>query len=116
MSSNTKSWEKERSAEKKVVAASAPEKAIVGEYAKDELFGDAKITKEKDGMYISLGKKGYKNKLVHINGDTWQFRSDGYAFPVTFSFDEQKKHATGFVVGFPNKEEKSIGGWTRKQK
>ena len=116
MASNEKSWAKEMSAEKKVEAASAPDKAIVGEYSKDELFGDAKITKEKDGMYISLGKMGYKNKLVRINGDTWHFRSDGYAFPVTFSFDDQKKHATGFVVGFPNKEENSIGGWTRKQK
>ena len=71
-------------------------------------------TKENGELYISLGKQGYKNRLVHINGATWHFRSDGYAFPVTFTFDEENKKATGFVVGFPNGEETSIGGWKRK--
>jgi hypothetical protein len=51
---------------------------------------------------------------VHIDGNTWHFRSDGYAFPVEFSFDEKGKKATGFVVKFPNGEENSIGGWVRK--
>ena len=115
ITSNEKSWAKELAEQKPRVAASVSDNAIIGVYAKDELFGDAKITKEKDNLYIELGKMGYKNKLVHITGDTWHFRSDGYAFPVTFSFDDQKKKATGFVVGFPNKEEESIGGWTRKQ-
>ena len=114
ITSNEKSWAKERAAQKEVLPAPAPDKAIVGEYAKDELFGDAKITKEKGELYITLGKQGYKNRLVHINGATWHFRSDGYAFPVTFTFDEENKKATGFVVGFPNGEENSIGGWKRK--
>lgn len=114
ITSNEKSWAKERAAQKEILPAPAPDKAIVGEYAKDELFGDAKITKEHGELYISLGKQGYKNKLVHINGATWHFRSDGYAFPVTFTFDEENKKATGFVVGFPNGEENSIGGWKRK--
>lgn len=114
ITSNEKSWAKERAAQKEVLPAPAPDKAIVGEYAKDELFGDAKITKENGELYISLGKQGYKNRLVHINGATWHFRSDGYAFPVTFTFDEENKKATGFVVGFPNGEENSIGGWKRK--
>ncbi len=114
ITSNEKSWAKERAAEKKEKVAPLPDKAIIGEYTKDELFGDAKIVKEKDGLYICLGKMGYKNKLVHKDGDTWLFRSDGYAFPVTFSFDQQRKKSTGFIVGFPNKEEDSIGGWTRK--
>ena len=114
ITSNEKSWAKERAAQKEILPAPAPDKAIVGEYAKDELFGDAKITKENGELYITLGKQGYKNKLVHINGATWHFRSDGYAFPVTFTFDEENKKATGFVVGFPNGEENSIGGWKRK--
>ena len=114
ITSNEKSWAKERAAQKEVLPAPAPDKAIVGEYAKDELFGDAKITKEKGELYITLGKQGYKNRLVHINGATWHFRSDGYAFPVTFTFDENNKKATGFVVSFPNGEESSIGGWKRK--
>lgn len=114
IASNEKSWAKSMAEKKERVPATVKDKALVGDYMKDELFGDAKIEMEKDGLYISLGKKGYKNRLVHITGDTWQFRSDGYAFPVTFTFDGQKEKATGFVVGFPNKEEESIGGWTRK--
>ena len=109
-----KAWAKELAAEKEAKVAGAPEKAIIGEYSKDELFGDARISKGKDGLYIELGKKGYKNKLVHVNGNTWVFRSDGYAFPTEFSFDEKGKKATGFVVKFPNGEEDSIGGWSRK--
>lgn len=109
-----RAWAKELAAEKKAKVAGAPEKAIIGEYTKDELFGDARISKGKDGLYIELGKKGYRNKLVHVNGNTWVFRSDGYAFPTEFTFDEKGKKATGFVVKFPNKEEESIGGWSRK--
>ncbi|MBR2477792.1 MAG: serine hydrolase, partial [Bacteroidales bacterium] len=114
ITSNEKSWAKERAAEKPAKIAPAPDKAIIGEYAKDELFGDARISKGKDGLYMELGKMGYKNKLVHVNGNTWVFRSDGYAFPVEFSFDPQTKNATGFIVKFPNGEEESIGGWKRK--
>ena len=114
ISSNEKSWAKERAAKKEILPAPAPDKALVGEYSKDELFGDAKITKENGDLYISLGKQGYKNKLVHINGNVWHFRSDGYAFPVTFTFDEKNKKAESFIVGFPNKEEEYIGGWVRK--
>ena len=114
ISSNEKSWAKELASKKEVLPAPAPDKALVGEYSKDELFGDAKITKENGELYISLGKQGYKNKLVHINGNIWHFRSDGYAFPVTFTFDEKNRKAESFIVGFPNKEEESIGGWVRK--
>ena len=114
ITSNEKSWAKERAAEKPAKIAPAPDKTIIGEYAKDELFGDARISKGKDGLYMELGKMGYKNKLVHVNGNTWVFRSDGYAFPVEFSFDPQTKNATGFIVKFPNGEEESIGGWKRK--
>lgn len=114
ISSNEKNWAKELASKKEVLPAPAPDKALVGEYSKDELFGDAKITKENGELYISLGKQGYKNKLVHINGNVWHFRSDGYAFPVTFTFDEKNRKAESFIVGFPNKEEESIGGWVRK--
>ncbi len=114
IASNEKSWAKERAAEKPAKVAPAPDKAIIGEYAKDELFGDARISKGKDGLYIELGKMGYKNRLAHVNGNNWVFRSDGYAFPVEFSFDESGKKATGFIVKFPNGEENSIGGWKRK--
>ncbi|MBE6246278.1 MAG: serine hydrolase [Bacteroidales bacterium] len=114
MASNQKSWAKEHAEKKELLPAPAPDKALVGEYSKDELFGDAKITRENGELYISLGKQGYKNRLVHIDGATWHFRSDGYAFPVTFTFDDDNKKAVSFIVGFPNKEEDCIGGWTRK--
>lgn len=114
IASNEKSWAKERAAEKPAKVAPAPDKAIIGEYTKDELFGNARISKGKDGLYMELGKMGYRNKLVHVNGNTWVFRSDGYAFPVEFSFDPKSGKSTGFTVKFPNGEEESIGGWRRK--
>ena len=44
--SNTRSWEKDHPGKKEYKPALHPEKSLVGEYSKDELFGDAKITKE----------------------------------------------------------------------
>lgn len=89
-------------------------KALVGEYTKDALFGDAQITLEKDGLYIAIGKMGYKNKLNHVEGAKYEFRSDGHAFPINFTTDEKGKKATGFVVEFNYGEEKDFGGWVRK--
>lgn len=114
IASNERSWAKELAAEKIERGTPAPDNAIIGEYAKDELFGDARISKGKDGLYIELGKRGYKNRLVHTDGNNWVFRSDGYAFPVEFEFDAKTGKAAGFTVKFPNGEEESIGGWKRK--
>ncbi|MDO4735427.1 MAG: serine hydrolase domain-containing protein [Bacteroidia bacterium] len=89
------------------------DKDIVGEYTKDELFGNAKITKEKDGLYIEIGKMGFKNKLQYIRDGVYNFRSDGHAFPVKFTLDESGKNVTGFIVNFQYKEEDGFGGWTK---
>lgn len=86
---------------------------LVGKYVKDELFGPAEITLEKDELYISVGKKGFKNKLEHKNGNTYTFWSDGHRFPINFSFDEKGRKVTGFVIEFANEEEEYLGGWER---
>lgn len=98
----------------KKLPAVPQQKALVGRYEKDELFGNAEITLEKDGLYISIGKMGYKNKLNHVEGTRYEFRSDGHGFPVQFTMDEQGKKATGFVVAFNYGEENDFGGWIRK--
>lgn len=90
------------------------ESAIAGDYTKDELFGPAKITKEKDGLYIAIGKKGFKNKMNHKEGYTYTFWSDGHEFPITFTADEKGKKATGFIIELGNNEEESLGGWSRE--
>ena len=92
---------------------SISDKDIVGEYTKDALFGNAKITKEKDGLYIEIGKMGFKNKLQYINDGIYHFRSDGHAFPLKFTFDESGKKVNGFIVDFQYKEEDGFGGWTK---
>lgn len=114
LESSQKSWDKARANKKEVVAQAVSDDALVGTYTKDELFGDAQITKEGGALYIAIGKMGFKNKLMHIDGDTWHFRSDGHAYPVKFTFDEAGKKATGFVVELNYGEEDSLGGWTRK--
>ncbi len=90
------------------------EKTLIGKYEKDALFGNAEITLEKGELYITVGKKGYKNKLNHINGNEYEFRSDGHAFPIKFNMDEKGKKATGFIIEFNYGEENDFGGWTKK--
>lgn len=95
--------------------ASAPDKkALVGKYVKDELFGNAEITLEKGVLYIAIGKKGYKNPLKHIEGNKYEFRSDGHAFPVNFTMTGDGRKVAGFEVEFNYGEEKDFGGWVRK--
>ncbi len=88
--------------------------AITGKYVKDELWGDAFITSEKDGLYIAVGKKGFKNKLEHKNGNSYTFWSDGHKFTIHFSLDEKGKKSTGFIIDLQKGEEKSVGGWVRE--
>ena len=99
----------------KVVKVEAPKsKLLVGEYVKDELFGNARISEVEGQLYIEIGKKGFKNKLNHKNGNTFTFWSDGHEFPLNFFMDEKGKKVTGFEVEFNYNEEDSFGGWTRK--
>ncbi len=96
------------------VVAAPKASLLVGTYVKDELFGNARISKEKEQLYIEVGKKGFKNKLNHKNGNTYTFWSDGHEFPVNFSFDEGGKKVTGLVIEFNGGEEEYLGGWTKE--
>lgn len=87
-------------------------KALVGRYKKDELFGDARITLEGGDLYVSIGKMGYKNKLNHVEGLKYEFRSDGHAFPLLFT--EGDKGVSGFTIEFNYGEEKDFGGWIKE--
>lgn len=98
----------------KVLAPAPKAKVLVGDYVKDELFGNAKITLEDGDLYIAIGKMGFKNKLKHVEGNTFSVRSDGHSFPVNFTLDAKGKKATGFEVEFRYGEEKDFGGWVRK--
>lgn len=89
------------------------ERLLVGRYEKDELFGNAEITKERDGLYIAIGKRGYKNRLVHIKDNEYHFRSDGHAYPIVFDVNEKGK-VIGFTVKFNYNEEETFGGWIKK--
>ncbi len=87
--------------------------SFVGIYKKDELFGDAQITLEGGDLYITIGKKKFKNKLTHKNGAEYSFRSDGHTFPIKFNFNKRGTKVKGFVVEFNYGEEETIGGWRR---
>ena len=65
-------------------------------------------------FYIAVGKKGFKNKLEHKNGNSYTFWSDGHKFTIHFTLDEKGKKATGFIIDMQKGEEKSVGGWVRE--
>lgn len=99
-------------AEKEILPAPNA-KLLIGKYSKDELFGNAEILQEKGELYIAVGKKGYKNKLTHINGNRYEFRSDGHAFPIEFKFTPDNKKVDEFIIEFNYGEENDFGGWKR---
>lgn len=93
----------------------APEaKALVGHYHKGPLFGCAEVSIENEKLYITIGKKGWKHELTHVNGNEYSFRSDGYAFPVTFTMDEKGKKAVKLEVDFHNGDGNNFGPWERE--
>ncbi len=90
------------------------ERMIEGKYSKGPLFGDAWVTKEGGKLYIKIGKQGFQRKLIHKNGNKYNFRCDGNGFDVTFSFDPEQKKAVSFEVDFGEGED--FGPWTRVSK
>lgn len=111
-----KSWEKKQ---KQLSESAKPDKApdyscLTGNYVKDELFGPAKITFEKGELFITIGKQSFKNKLNHIGGNKFEFRSDGHGFPILFKFETKDRRASGFTIEFGYGEEKDFGGWVRE--
>lgn len=107
-------WEAEQEPESETEPKAAPKsELLVGKYAKDELFGGATIF-EKDGeLYITIGKKGFTNKLNHKDGNTFSFWSDGHEFPINFTLSPNGRKVTGFEVEFNYNEEDYLGGWRK---
>ncbi len=114
LDSNKEREAKEAEKESEEIVAAPKASLLVGTYVKDELFGNAKVTKEKEQLYIEIGKRGFKNKLNHKNGNTYTFWSDGHEFPVNFNMDEIGKKVTGFELEFGYGEEDYLGGWSRE--
>lgn len=75
----------------KAAKSPAPEKLpapelnmLAGTYDKGEIFGKAVIDIEGGEAYITVGPKGWRHKLSHVNGNEFAFRSDGHRFSVKF--------------------------------
>lgn len=87
-------------------------KKLRGTYDKGELFGKALITMEKGELYITVGPKGWKNKLVHKKGNKFSFRSDGHSFPVTFEINPDNGKAISLDIDFGYGE--NFGKWIKQ--
>ena len=84
---------------------------LVGTYDKGELFGKAVISKEGDDLYITVGPKGWKNKLTPKKAGEFSFRSDGHAFPVKFIFDKKGRKIKSLDIDFGYGE--NFGEWKK---
>ncbi len=114
LSDSKKSWEKKQQSKVEKPAKAPDYSSLTGSYIKDDLFGPAEIVVEKGKLYITVGGQSFKNELVHIDGNKFEFRSDGHGFPVIFNFETKDKRASGFSIEFGYGEEKDFGGWVRK--
>lgn len=99
----------------KEIVPPPPHKAIVGKYTKDELFGDAEVTSKGGNLYITIGKKGWKHQITHVNGNEYTFRSGGTAFPLVFNMDEKGEKCLSLTVKFKYGEEETFGPWIKKR-
>ena len=107
-------WEAEQEPESETEPKAAPKsELLVGKYAKDELFGGATIFEKEGELYITIGKKGFTNKLNHKDGNTFSFWSDGHEFPINFTLSPNGRKVTGFEVEFNYNEEDYLGGWRK---
>lgn len=113
-------WKGERADYEKTQAANAANeilpamenKLFVGRYQKDELFSDVVVTEEDGKLYIAVGKQGWKRELKHVSGLEYNFRSDGWGFPVTFGLNKKGTKAVSLSIDFG--EDENFSPWTRK--
>ncbi len=80
--------------------------SITGKYTKDDLFGDATVSLENGKLYITVGKMGWKHRLIHDKGNRYKFTSDGHTFPVIF-----KPDGSAFEINWGGGEK--FGPWTK---
>ena len=93
----------------KTVPASS---ALTGRYTKEAPFGDAVVSLEKGNLYIKVGTKGWKRRLVHADGNRYRFNSDGHNYPVLFRIGPDGK-ASEFEINWGNGEK--LGPWKKAQ-
>ena len=86
--------------------------ALVGRYTKEEPFGDAVISISDGKLYITVGKEGWKHRLVHIKGNKYQFTSDGHTYPVIFGTDRASGRISAFEINWGCGER--LGSWNKE--
>ena len=110
---NKASWDRSQAAEAKIVKVAAPKmRSLVGEYTKQAPFGDAKVFKKDGELYITIGRYGWTNKLVHKNGNDYNIRVQGSTLTATFNIEEGERKANSFDIDF--NENENFGPWKRK--
>lgn len=112
--------ERDAKAKAERVGKPAPElKLIAGLYTKEAPFGNAVVTIENGKPFVTIGPKSWKRELKHVNGNTYNFRMDGWGFDITFLFEEgtgKPKPAYGFEIAWGEGEEADFGIWRREKR
>ena len=89
---------------------------FAGTYVKERPFYDIVITCQDGKLFWQpskyLDNPQWKKPLKHKSGNTYNFRSDGRGFDVTFKVQDGK--VVGLDQQFGEREERTFGGWTRK--
>lgn len=85
---------------------------LVGLYYKDELLGSAKVELEGGKLWITVGPKGWKRELSHINGNAFSFTMDGHTFGLEFKFQgKSQPKPIGLDINFGYTE--NFGLWSK---
>ena len=102
--------EKARAKEAEIVKINpAPLLAYTGTYQK-EVLGRAKITLEQDNLFITVGPKGWKAPLSHVNGNDFSFYMGGHTFPIHFELNEAGNAAS---IDIDMGQDEKFGAWEK---
>ncbi|MDD2584508.1 MAG: serine hydrolase domain-containing protein [Bacteroidales bacterium] len=84
---------------------------LVGVYDKGELFGKAVIEMENNELFITVGPKDWRSKLIHVNGNEFKFRMGGTTFETEFEFDKDGRICVGLDMQYGYTE--NFGIWPK---
>lgn len=103
----------EKAAEKgpKALKPAPDDMLLVGTY-ENKTLGKAVISMENDQLFIVVGPKEWKHELVHSNGNTFKFESDGHMFPVTFKFNKKKDKIESLKINIGTNSD-DFGSWNK---
>ncbi|MCL1974061.1 MAG: serine hydrolase [Bacteroidetes bacterium] len=87
----------------------APLAAYTGTYRK-EVLGQAAISLEQNGLFITIGPKSWKAPLTHKNGNDFTFYMGGSNFPVHFEMDNNQN---AISIDIDMGQDEHFGAWTK---